>query len=272
MKSRLFLLTLSLVVLTACTPVAEESTIPTSALETISTDTVPPAPTSISSPKPTPIREVESFKGLNAAEEPPLTEEELAASVPEFLDEELQTLYRRMHSVYGNLFSGMLEDFDDTWPLAEGQERAEPVEGPTADAPWGCYEVATGRYAAWADFDAMVHSLMTDRLFRKENGNPPLFQEYQGRTAYLPTAKSLGDGNRNPFFPDTFELIEQTEDKIRFYVVGYYSKNADMKDDETYEGWTQRVGGGYEESKKFEIVLLQTEGGWRFDQFTLTEE
>lgn len=208
--------------------------------------------------------------GPNAAEEPPLTEEELAAPAPEFLDEELQALYRRMCSVYGNLFGGALEYFDDAWPLAEGQARAEVLEGPT-DTTGGRYEVATGRYAAWADFDAMVHSLMTDRLFQEENETPTLFQEYQGRTAYLPTGKSLG-GNRNPFFPDTFELIEQTEECIRFYVVGYYSDDAGIRDNETQEEWAQRLQAGYDESKQFEIVLLHTEDGWRFDQFARTEE
>lgn len=248
MKGGLFLSILLLVALTACAPIAEESPTSASAMET---------------------REVENFGGLNATEEPPLTEEQLTAPAPEFLDEELQALYRRMRNVYENLFNGVLEYFDITWPLAEGQVRAEVLEGPT-DATWGHYEVATGRYAAWADFDAMVHSLMTDRLFQEENETPVLFQEYQCRTAYLPTGKSLG-GNRNPFFPDTFELIEQTEERIRFYVVGYYSNEADMRDDETWEEWAQRMRKGYDESRKFEIVLLRTEEGWRFDQFALTE-
>ncbi len=258
MKKRIFALTLAatLLLCASCTPAAEVTPSPTPAVEA--------TPTPTASPLPAP-----EFGGLNAAEEPPLTEEEIAAPVPEFLDEELQMLYRRMHSVYGNLFGGMLEGFDDTWPLAEGQERAEAMEGPVLGDPWGSYAVATGRYAAWADFDAMIHSLMTDRLFQEGNGTLPLLQEYQGRTAYLPTGKSLG-GNRNLFFPDTFELIEQTEDSIRFYVVGYYSEEMDIRDGETREEWAQRVSAGYDESRKFEIALVRTEDGWRFDRFALT--
>jgi len=255
-KKRFFPLVITLALLTACAPAAEVTPSPTPTQET--------TPTPTATPTPAPV-----FEGLNMVEEPPLTEAELAAPVPEFLDEELQTLYRRMYSVYGNLFVGVLEYFDERWPLAEGQARAEAMEGPSLGDPWGSYWVATGRYAVWADFDAMVHSLMTDRLFQEENGTLPLFQEYQGRTAYLPTGKSLG-GNRNIFFPDTFELIEETGDSIRFYVVGYYSNEADMRDDETREEWSQRMQKGYDESKKFEIVLLRTEDGWRFDRFALT--
>lgn len=303
MKKRIFLLVMLAVVLTGCTPAAEESATPTpdpvathvatasptptQEAEESATPTPDPVTTHVATASPTPTQEAADFAGLNAAEEPPLPDPareldipeflrvEVAYPAPEFLSEELQTLYRRMRYVYRNLFDGSLDLFDDYWPLAEGQEQAAYMEGPSLEAPWGreSYYVATRRYAAWADFDAMIHSLMTDRLFQEKNETLPLplFQEYQGRTAYLPTSKSNGSDYRNYFFPDTFELIEQTGDTIRFYVVGYYSANASMQDGETYEEWTQRIQKGYDETRKFEIVLVQTENGWRFDRFAITE-
>lgn len=241
----------------------------------IVTETTPPAspmPTVIPTAEPTPSSA--PFAGLDPAAEPPLTEAERAAPAPEFLDEALQMLYRRMHSIC-DLFDGTAEYFDSYWPMAEGQTQAEPMprftEDGGAENGW-YYEVARGRYAVWSDFDAMVHSLMTDRLFQELNSATvsPLFREYLGRTAYLPTSKTSGDDGRNPFFPDTFELIEETEDSICFYVVGYYSYDGDMRDDETPEAWAQRVGQRYDEVRKFEIELVKTEDGWRFDRFALT--
>ena len=63
--------------------------------------------------------------------------------------------------------------------------------------------------------------------------------------------------------PDTFELISQTEDEIRFYVIGTYR---DYVENEAGE----LVQEGEITQRKYEIVLTHTENGWRFSKFALT--
>ena len=52
--------------------------------------------------------------------------------------------------------------------------------------------------------------------------------------------------------PDTFTLVEQTEDEISFTLTGCYSPMGEGGEDYTID---------------FPIRLVRTEAGWRFDEF-----
>ena len=55
--------------------------------------------------------------------------------------------------------------------------------------------------------------------------------------------------------PDTFTLVEQTEDAIAFTLTGYYT------------AWGE---GGEEYTIDFPMRLVRAEEGWRFDEFHQT--
>ena len=155
--------------------------------------------------------------------EPPLTDYEQARPAPEFLDEEQQDLYRRAGSVYTHLFGGMTNEveYSDTFPL--GTYPNGPAE--TFEDGEYTYVYSRGRYRNWADFEALVSGVFTEAFFDGKNdagGGYPIFREKDGRLCFLDLGRGTGDC-RNFHFPDTFELLYQSEDEISFYVVGSYS-------------------------------------------------
>ena len=103
---------------------------------------------------------------LELSQELPLTDEELEQPVPDFLDEDLQQLYRRARNVYDHLFIETVGcEYRDTFQpgtFPDAPEEAFEEQG-------GSYRYASGPYQSWADLDALVHSVFTDRLFQELN-------------------------------------------------------------------------------------------------------
>ena len=156
--------------------------------------------------------------------------------VPDFLTEEQQTLYRKARTAYAEFTL-----------------------------------VATGFGTTWNDFETAMLGLFTPDYLEALNININVlgdgttyryvhFADYQGQLAFSDGARG---SNITYLGPDTFELISQTEDEIRFYVIGTYQ---DYVENEAGE----LVQEGEITQQKYEIVLTHTENGWRFSQFALT--
>lgn len=203
---------------------------------------------------------------IEPCQEPPLTQEDLEQPVPQFLEPELQQLYRRARNVYHHLFIETTgSEYSDT--LEPGTFPETPPDTFEEDGLF--YQYSRGRYKDWGDFDALVHSVFTDRLFqslnRIEGHSSGLYQERDGMMCFVDLIRPNAH-TRNPNFEDTFVLLEQTEDLIRFHVVGYYSFPYPLEG-EDYGRRDARLRAGYEYTEEFELVLVNTSAGWRFDTF-----
>ena len=77
---------------------------------------------------------------------------------------------------------------------------------------------------------------------------------------------SRGAYYRNGNFPDTFTLKSKTDDEITFTVIGYYSSPW-PNEGESFEERDQRLKDGWEYTIDFNIRLVRTAEGWRFDDF-----
>lgn len=192
----------------------------------------------------------------------PLDDESKRMPVPDFLDEDQQMLYRQAHSIYSRLFGanvmiavGMEDKFPD---LPNLEERSGIV-----------YTKAVGRYAAWADFDAMIHSLFTDRFWTARNAiqRGERYVNINGALYFLDV--SMGGYYRNDNFPDTFQLKSKTDDEIVFTLTGYYSSPW-PNEGESVEQRDQRLKDGWDYTLDFNVKLVRTAGGWRFDSFHAT--
>ncbi len=195
---------------------------------------------------------------------PPLDDPDLP--VPDFLDAEQQALYRSAHTLYTHLFGNDtgegLHNWNETAPDYEEFETAE-IDGTT-------YTRAQGRFARWDDFETAVQTLFTDDFFQAHNrneGEPALYVEQDGALYFRWV--SLGGGNYNDNFPDTFELVEHTADRISFTVTGHYASPYPFPDENTQERDT-RVASGYEYTLTFPVTMVRTPAGWRVDQFQCT--
>lgn len=192
----------------------------------------------------------------------PLDDDSLGISVPDFLDSDQQLLYRQAHAIYSRLFGANVM-------IAIGMEDKFP-DLPNLEEQNGItYTKAVGRYAAWADFDAMVHSLFTDRFWTARNAiqRGERYVNINGALYFLDA--SMGGYYRNERFPDTFTLISQTDDEIAFTLTGYYSSPW-PGEGETIEARDQRLEDGWDYTLDFNLKLVRTADGWRFDEFHAT--
>lgn len=197
---------------------------------------------------------------------PPL-DDSLDIAVPDFLTQEQQELYRNAYNVYYHLF-GPDTSMVDYWDESDTHTTITP-ENMVQSAGPSYY--ALGRYARWEDFDAMVHALFTDEFFQSCNdsgGLGPTYWEADGALCFTWGFPGSVLGS-NEHFPDTFELVERTADRICFTVTGHYSNTLPFPD-ETQEEARQRLASGYEYTLTFPVTLVRTPAGWRVDQFQCT--
>lgn len=182
-----------------------------------------------------------------AAPEIPLDGASLTAPVPDFLDGEQQLLYRQAYSLYTHLLgceTGGVE-YSELY-LQQGPSETVELNGRT-------YLAARGPFAAWKDFDAAVHAVFTD-AFWKAQGMEEIYVRNGEQLCFLDASRG-GGYYRDDSRPDTFTLVEQTEDEISFTLTGYYSPMGEGGEDYTID---------------FPIRLVRTEAGWRFDEFHQT--
>ena len=197
---------------------------------------------------------------------PPL-DDSLDIAVPDFLTQEQQELYRNAYNVYYHLF-GPDTSMVDYWDESDTHSTITP-ENMVQSAGPSYY--ALGRYARWENFDAMVHALFTDEFFQSCNdsgGLGSIYWEEDGALCFTWGFPGSVLGS-NEHFPDTFELVEHTADRISFTVTGHYSNTLPFPD-ETQEEAQQRLASGYEYTLTFPVTMVRTPAGWRVDQFQCT--
>lgn len=193
--------------------------------------------------------------------EPPLSEAELAESVPDFLDEDQQLLYRRAKNVYEHFF-GCVTFFSEYLETMRSTQTQNDVY--SYDDENGYYLYSRGRYKNWDDFMRLMRSVFTEDFFLKKN-RKDIYIEDNGRLVF----HSLGKGGvqyYNDNFQDEFELLSKSDDEIVFDVIGHYSQIHPYAN-ESYEERDRRVKKGWELTDRFTVRMVNTESGWRFDEF-----
>lgn len=190
----------------------------------------------------------------------PLDEYAQAAPVPDFLDEDQQLLYRRTYSLYSHIFGANTEEVD-SWPGNTGfnYDYQNPYSQNGAS-----YVPATGLYANWADFEEAVLSVFTRDFWNSRNGagGTDTYINHEGILFYQPAAR--GNNGNNGNFPETFRLVERTEESITFITTAYYTEHPG---DVPAEGWDAYLRSHWDYTQDFPIRMVKTDRGWRFDQF-----
>ncbi len=255
MRRSIFALSLTLLFLTSCAP---SSTPPTGPVPT-PVQTQPPAPILSPTPEPEPTPNQEALDAYFAS-----------VAVPDFLDEAQQEQYRLAHYLYAHMFGGCTTAIEDMFPLIH---IPFPDGGYTFESV--SYEGMDGYYLSrypYADFDATVRSVFTDRFWQERNwlsfGDEEFYPIYADLDGVL-AVRDLGRGSGyyyNDHFPDEFRLEDQTEDRISFTLIGHYSPVWPYEG-ETYEERDQRLEREYEYTLEFPITMVFTDSGWRFDEF-----
>lgn len=191
----------------------------------------------------------------------PLDEYAQAAPVPDFLDEDQQLLYRQTYSLYSHIFGANTEEVD-SWPGNTGFNY--DYQNPYSPDGVSSYVPATGLYANWADFEEAVLSVFTRDFWNSRNGagGTDTYINHEGILFYQPAAR--GNNGNNGNFPETFRLVERTEESITFVTTAYYTEHPG---DVPAEGWDAYLRSHWDYTQDFPIRMVKTDRGWRFDQF-----
>ncbi len=243
-------------IFSGCAPAAGDTTPePSCALTPVPSPTALPSEP-IAEASFAPSAEPSSDPILNFEDEPPLNKQSLMISVPDFLDAEQQLLYRRAHCVYSHLFGA------DTGEVNIWQEGDVYPEGLNdVEYKGNLFTKACGRYAAWEDFDALVHAVFTDEYWHELNVEQNIEYGYEDGTFVNIDGhmhfvwQSRGAYYYNYDVPDEFELISKGENEIAFTLIGHYKSP-----------WPGEDGpDGY--TIEFPIRMVRTQNGWRFSEF-----
>lgn len=189
----------------------------------------------------------------DAGLEPPLPEtflENLTVPVPDFLDAEQRNLFLRAEAVFPAL-AGRPEILRNYPP---DSEPVVPEEWPEVEG----YFPLGGRYARYADFEAMALSIFTDEYFEYLNVTrspmgEPYFRDVDGWTYYL----DVGVGGSEILVD--YELIESTADRLLFRQINRFGNSRPEEDVTAYDVFAA------------EIEMLRGEDGWRVNAF-VTED
>ena len=193
---------------------------------------------------------------------PPIGADAVAA--PDFLDEEQQLLYRQAYRLHLAMFGGETTGIDMTFPREEGDSAPDAPEA--LYQPEGAeldYCASTGALRRWADFEHAVYSVFSADFWAKENAEP-IYIGHDGWLYILDA--SYGDQCYNENFPDTFRLVEQSQERIVFEVTAHYSYPWPRKG-ESYAQRDERLKTSYEYTVTYPVTLVLLDCGWRVDEF-----
>lgn len=207
-------------------------------------------PSDTSEPEPPSSTATEPVQLSYMATEPPLNEWALKQPIPEFLNEEQRQLFLHAYCAHSTFLCGYPAGID-SFPLADGSE-PDVYSYETVEIDGETYTLAHGRYRQWKDFQTMMDGLFTSEYQSQEISWDHAFRSTEdGLLCYLDT----GIGS-DPFYQgnetDTYELVSQTEDEIRFNLIGHYTEW-----DYEKEVW------GEPYTVPHFIRMVRTDRGWR---------
>lgn len=162
-------------------------------------------------------------------------------ALPDFLDDDQLLLYQRAATIWG-MFRGDYSFVFDNMEPSDG----EYVSINSENYP---YVKTIGKYSKIEDFMALLQSVFT-----------PLYSQYllwevPGSFRVIDGVLYVRNGGKggNPSYsqPDTFELLNKTDELVQFYLVCHYQDGTDGP------AWTE----------KFPIEMDRTASGWRVSRF-----
>ena len=200
--------------------------------------------------KPEPTWYIYKDGALSAKSPIPANADDFDFPVPDFLNEEQRALYGQAMDLYSRLFGASGETVD---PNGYGTVEWVEYNGTY-------YYPDTGAYNSWDDFERTVLSVFTTNFWNTRNKDDT-YVNINGIMHYRDWGRGSGGYNEN--FPETFRLVEQTEDTVSFLMTGYYSDGQGIAN-EQLEVW---LAEGWEYSIEFPMRMVKTADGWRFDEF-----
>ena len=172
---------------------------------------------------------------------------------PEFLSEENKELFKAAEYIYYNFW------VSSSFVSSTVGEENESVDIQNGNSTSHSYVKTDYSYD---DFKNYILSVYTDTVMNKLINETQQYMNYNSYLCYIDGARGT-----NIFYKDkTFELVEQTEDKIVFKAIANYSCEGMFADEEEMKkimgenaqtNWTE----------EYNFQMDKTENGWRVSKF-----
>lgn len=249
MKKRFCILCAGLLLagmLTGCTKPAPSAPTATPAATATPAPTAAPAPTATATPVPSPVP---NLQDSDFGQE---------SSDLSFLTEEQQDLYYKALKFRLAFFSlpDNIQQFPQFQPLAENN--------------WVVIQDGYSLYQnSYEEFSNLAHSVFTQDYL--DSLGPLYTEKFVDRDGRLATSTDRGltrdslPGARRPVlenYPDLFRLEYQDEETIEFTLISHYDRN--------WQNYTGEDGMDIY-TAEYPIRMINTDDGWRIDEFHTTE-
>lgn len=216
------------------------------------------APQSEPSPKP------ENIPPTDAAQEPPLSQQDLQVPAPDFLPEDLQLLYRRAYKMLIIRIGTYAIDVTDYFPCDTPDTSLTYWDQLTFDGH--SYAPALNYYQSWDLFYTTLDSIFTKEFLGTSylsSDGTVYFRPVDGRLYYLPTERGFAPAYDQDTTKMDFVLLNKTPDQIDIQVTATYA--VDENANQAFrQAW---LDGLVSNTETYTISLQRHENGWRFSQF-----
>ena len=168
-----------------------------------------------------------------------------------FLSEEQQNVFARAQETV-------------TW-LADPSNlmnREENAAGGEVQLEGQSYLLITGEDENYEDFRARMLDVFTESCLEKLDFDQR-FRSVDGKLAAL--MGGMGGAIDYAECPDAYRLESAGDDAVTFTLIGHYIEQGAEETDTEF--LTRRADGGFDSTREFTIRLVNTENGWRVDEF-----
>lgn len=124
------------------------------------------------------------------------------------------------------------------------------------------YLLITGQDGNYEEFRARMLGIFTESCL-EQLGFDQRFCSADGKLAAL--AGGIGGAIDYAECPDAYRLESAGDDAVTFTLIGHYIEQGPEESDTDF--LTRRAGGAFDSTMEFTIRLVNTEAGWRVDEF-----
>lgn len=124
------------------------------------------------------------------------------------------------------------------------------------------YLFITGQDENYEDFRARMLDIFTESCLTGMDFDLR-FRSVEGKLAAL--VGGVGSAVSYAECPDTYRLESADDSAVTFTLIGHYIEQWPVETDTAF--LTRRAGGAFDSTKEFTIRLVNTEAGWRVDEF-----
>ena len=217
-----------------------------------------PQPTLVPEPSPAPTPDYGPMPDYDYVI--PFTQEDWEVPAPDFLTEEQVILYKQAYKFYG-IYAYDTHYMDREFPVGSPPPARTIYRIDLHTTIYKSY----GYFQYWDTFCSVYHTLFTNEKFEEDVMKPdqsgyPHFMDRDGITWYQDYEKGGNIGYSRERWPETFELLESSPNKIVFRVTCYYR---DPANDEWAE--IRGIFSSYYDS--YDVIMEKEDGKWKFSQF-----